>query len=252
MTPTDLFKRCLIQIGVLGRGQNVTQEQLTDAQQLCNMMLGQWAKKRWLIFHLLEIYTQGTGSQYYQLGPNDLQFDSGGAWDQSGLSYDMSLRTNRIEKAFVRLNAGQQSQADFPLQVLRSLEDYSLISAKNIPSGFPYAVYLDPGYPIATLIVWPAIGTQYELHVLMLNPLIRMNDLSTDINLPDEYLDALFWNLCRRLLNSYRKPQDPEISAQAREALNTVKNANMQIPRLQLPRELTRGWNYNIYSDQYN
>jgi hypothetical protein len=249
MTPADLFKTALRQIGVLGRGQNVSAEQLEETKMLCNMMLGQWTRKRWLIFHLLEIYTPGTGSQTYTLGPSTIAWDVGETFTQSGLTSDMSTRMNRIEKAFVRINAGSTNQTDVPLRIIPTYEDWSLIPVKTIAAGFPQAVFLDTGFPEATLYVWPAPSSQYEIHLLLLNPLIRIADVSVDINLPDEYQDAIFWNLCKRLLNSYRKPKDPEIDQQANAALNTVKNANFQLPILQLPAELTRGWDYNIYSD---
>jgi hypothetical protein len=146
---------------------------------------------------------------------------------------------NRIEKAFVRINAGAANQTDLPLQIVRTYEDWSLVPVKLITSGFPQSVFLDSGYPLATLYVWPAPSSLYEIHLLLLNPLIRIADVSTDINLPDEYQDAIFWNLCKRLLNSYRKPKDPEIDQQAAIALNTVRNTNFQLPVLQMPRELT-------------
>ncbi len=251
MTPTDLFSQALRQIGVLGRGQNVSQEQLTDTQTLCNMMLGQWARKRWLIFHLLEIYTQGTGQPTYTLGPDDVQWDPTETWSQSGLSENMSTRVNRVEKAFVRQNAGSSSQVDFPLVVVRSAEDWSGVTVKLTPGGWPQQVFLDSGYPVATLHVWPAPAAIYEIHLLIANPLIRMNDLHVDINMPDEYQDAIFWNLCRRLLNSYRKPADPEIHMQAAAALNTVKNANFQVPLLRIPVGLLSAPNFNIYTGGY-
>jgi hypothetical protein len=251
MTPTDLFKTALRQIGVLGRGQNVSSEQLEETRMLCNMMLGQWARKRWLVFHLLEIYTTGTGSLTYTLGPSDIQWDVGETWSQSGLSSDMSTRTNRIEKAFVRMYPGTPQQTDRPLQIVRTYEDWSMVPAKNVQAGFPQVVFLDTGYPVATLYVWPAPSSLYEIHLLLLSPLIRMNTLNVDINLPEEYQDAIFWNLCKRLLNSYRKPPDPEINAQAMTALNTVKNANFQLPYLRIPADLARpGW-YNVYTDGY-
>jgi hypothetical protein len=251
MTPTDLFKTALRQIGVLGRGQNVSAEQLNETQMLCNMMLGQWTRKRWLVFHLLEIYTTGTGSPTYTLGPGDLQIDSA-SLSQSGLSADMSTRINRVEKAFVRINPGAVTQTDIPLNIVRSAEDWSMQPARLIQSGFPRMVWLDSDYPVAVLHVWPAPSSLYEIHILMFTPLVRMNNLSQDINLPDEYQDAIFWNLCKRLLNSYRKPKDPEIDQQAAVALNTVRNANFQLPVLRMPRELTNGWSYNIYSDNYS
>jgi hypothetical protein len=252
MTPTDLFSQALRQIGVLGRGQNASSEQLNDVRTLCNMMLGQWARKRWLVFHLLEIYTQGTGANSYTLGPGDINWDGGGSWDQSGLSFDMNTRVNRIEKAFVRYNAGLPSQVDYPLTIIRSAEDWSMIPAKNVTAGFPQSVFLDAGYPVSTLQIWPAPSSLYEIHILMLNPLIRMNTLNVDINMPDEYQDAIFWNLCKRLFSSYRKPQDPEVNAQATAALTTVRNANLQLPQLRMPAGLVPRGAYNIYSDSYN
>jgi hypothetical protein len=258
MTPTSLFQQGLRQVGVLGRGQNVSPEQLTDALNLCNMMLGQWARKRWLVFHLLELYVTGNGGGSYLLGPpgnSDFTIhwdDPKLTWDASGLTFDQSFQTNRIEKAFVRLNAGQAGQVDIPLAIVRAAEDWSTIPVKNIVAGLPQMVFLDSGYPVATLEVWPAPSSQYQIHILILNPLVRfdISSLTLDINLPDEYQDALFWNLCRRLMNSYRKPIDPEINIQAAAALNTVKNANFQLSQLRMPADLTRSGSYNIYTDQ--
>jgi hypothetical protein len=226
---------------------------------LCNMMLGQWAKKRWLVFHLLELYATGNGSNVYLLGPQGntdfaVFWDNPNVtWDQSGITFDQSWRVNRIERAFVRINAGQTNQTDLPLSIIPSYEDWSAQPVKLVNAGFPQAVYLDPGFPVAKLYVWPAPSSQYQIHILILNPLIRFDtsSLATDINLPDEYQDAIFWNLCARLLNSYRKPADPFIQQQASAALNTVKNANLQIPTLRLPADLVRSGNYNIYSDSY-
>jgi hypothetical protein len=164
------------------------------------------------------------------LDPDTIAWDVGETWTQSGLSESMSTRINRIEKAFVRINAGAANQTDLPLQIVRTYEDWSLVPVKLITSGFPQSVFLDSGYPLATLYVWPAPSSLYEIHLLLLNPLIRIADVATDINLPDEYQDAIFWNLCKRLLNSYRKPKDPEIDQQAAIALNTVRNTNFQLP----------------------
>lgn len=259
MTPTDLIKLTLRQIGVLGQGQNASAEQLNQALALCNMMLGQWARKRWLVFHLLELYATGSGKNFYLLGPpgnNDFAIfwdDPNHTWDESGLTFDQSFRVNRIEKAFVRQNAGQPSQVDIPLAIVRSAEDWSTIPVKNIASGgFPQMVFLDSGYPVAKLEVWPSPSSQYQIHILILNPLVRFDTLNVDINLPDEYQDAIMYNLAMRLCRPYGKQADPDTKREAATALNTVKNANFQLPQLRVPDFLTRNWNYNIYSDTYN
>jgi hypothetical protein len=44
-------------------------------------------------------------------------------------------------------------------------------------------------------------------------------------------------------------PPDPANDALAKAAMNTIKNANAQIPMLQVPTELVRPARYNVYSD---
>ena len=252
MTPSDLIKLALKAARVLGQGQNATQQQLSDALSLLNMMMGQWARKRWMVFHLLEIKATGNGTPQYRLGPNgDFMYhwdDPAHAWDEAGLSWDQGFRINRLEKAFVRLSTGVAGQVDYPLAIVKSAEDYSTIPIKGM-AGFPQLVWLDSGYPTATLNVYPAPSSAYEIHLLILNPLPRFGQLNVDINLPDEYQDALVYNLARRLLSFYGKAQDPEIAREASAALQTVKSANTQIPNAIMPAQLIGGHGYNLYTD---
>jgi hypothetical protein len=252
VTPTKLIKLSLKATGVLGQGQNATQQQLTDALSLLNMMLGQWARKRWLVFHLIDLQVIGTGAGSYALGPGgDFTISGDVRWDASGLTWDQNFRANRIESAYVRLNAGAAQQTDLPVGIIRAYEDWASIPVKNVMGGLPRVIFVDSGYPTATIHVWPALTSQYELHILLLNPLVRFSELNQDINLPDEYQEALMYNLARRLLSFYRKPIDPEIAVRASTALQTVKGANLQIPQMFLPSAIlpVGGWGYNIYSD---
>lgn len=252
MTPTDLIKLALKAARVLGQGQNATQQQLEDVLALLNMMMGQWARKRWLIFHLLELQVTGTGASTYTLGPGgDVMMAGNVRWDESGIAWDPNFRTNRIESAYVRLNSGAAQQVDLPVAVVRAAEEWALIPAKNVAAGFPQAVFLDTGYPMATLHVWPALSSAYELHLLILNPLVRFSSLNTDINLPDEYQEALVYNLARRIRSWYGVAPDAEINLRSVSALQTVRNANLQLAHLSLPSAiLPRGLGgYNVYTD---
>ncbi len=254
MTPTDLIKLTLKACRVLGQGQNATQQQLNDALSLLNMMMGQWARKRWLVFHLVELYVVGTGANAYALGP-DGDFTPAGdvRWDEAGISWDVNtgIRASRIESAFVRLNAGTPGQTDLPVSVIAAYEDWASIPAKNVQGGLPQIVFLNTGYPVATVNVWPQLSSLYELHILVLSPLARLARLDTDINMPDEYQEALMYNLARRLMSFYGKAPDPEINGRAIASLATVKAANTQIPLLRMPRAVLSGGlgTYNVYTD---
>lgn len=233
MTPRDIIILALKQAGVLGQGQTPSAEDTNDAFKLLNMMMGQWNRKRWLIYRLQDVAFVSTGAASYTVG-------LGGNFN--------TARADRIQAAFVRLLNGP-TPVDAPLAVITSREDYNRIAIKA-QTGFPQAVFYDPTFPLGTLYTWPvALSGIYEIHLTLKIELAQFANLSEDIALPPEYQEALFYNLAGRLRPAYQLPPDPTVSALAKAALNTIRNANGAIPTMQMPRELVGGWGYNVYSD---
>lgn len=234
MTPRDIITLALKDAGVDGVGQTAAAEDLNDAFTKLNMMMSQWNKKRWLIYHLLDVSKVATGAQSYTIG-------TGG---------DFSVtRPDMIDSAFVRfLNTSGASQLDYPLEIIKTREEYNQIALKNLTT-FPRAVFLDSDFPLGAVYVWPIPSSQYEIHLTVKASLPSFANLSDTVNLPPEYSEALLYNLAKRLRPAYQKPADPQINQLARAALETIKAANAQIPMLKMPSGL-RGGNYNIYSDQ--
>ena len=62
------------------------------------------------------------------------------------------------------------------------------------------------------------------------------DDLNAVFNMPDEYEEAIHYNLCIRLCSMYQYPATKEQVGLAKVALNTIKIANAQIPTLSMPR----------------
>jgi len=90
----------------------------------------------------------------------------------------------------------------------------------------------------------------YAVHVQVKEHLAQFTSLEQDINLPAEYLNAIHWNLCVRLFPQYQRQADPLIVSLAKDSLNTLRKANVQIGRLTMPTDLVRPGIYNPYSDQ--
>ncbi len=236
MTPADLITLALKQAGATGVGQAPLPEDLNDAFTMLNMMIGQWNRKRWLIYHLVDVSLVSTGAQSYSIGIN--------------ANFNVA-RPDRIEAAFVRLlSVAAPNQVDYPLAVLQSREDYSRITLKGI-QGWPSAVFYDPTYPLGTLYFWrvPPAAT-FEMHLILKETLAAFSGLNQVINLPNEYQEAIFYNLAMRLRGSYQMPPDPTVMALARASLGTLQAANAAIPVLGMPPGLARLRNYNVYSDQ--
>lgn len=235
MTPLTLITQALKKAGVVGVGQTPEAEDTNDAFSDLNMMLGQWSRRRYLVFHLVDVAKVSTGAASYTVGP-------GGDFNVS--------RPDRIESAYFRsLQQAAPNRPDYPLTVLTAMEDYAAIGLKSIV-GFPQRVFLDTAYPLTTLYVWPIpTAGLYEIHLLLKADLPGFTTLTQDINLPPEYQEAILYNLAVRLGASYKMPADPVVMAIAKSSLSTIRNSNVQIPTLRLPDDLTRSGAYNIYTD---
>jgi hypothetical protein len=79
--------------------------------------------------------------------------------------------------------------------------------------------------------------------------------LDATFNMPEEYEEAIHYNLCVRLTSMYQYPANPVQGKLAILALNAIKSANVQIPTLQMPNSLRNrapGKNFYLFNaDQY-
>lgn len=237
-TPADIVALALVHAGVVGQGQTAGSEDTNNAFALLNMMLSQWSRKRWLVYHLIDVSFTTTGAQSYTVGP-------GGNFD--------TPRPDRIEAAFLRqLLPSMANQIDYPLTVLQSREDYNQIALKTMGT-WPSLVFYDSAYPVGYLYVWPVpAASQFAVHLSLKQTLDQFTSLAQDIILPPEYVPALFYNLAGRLRPAYGMGPDPTITALAKDALNVLRGANTQIPTLRMPAQLVgNARQYNVYSDGY-
>lgn len=73
-----------------------------------------------------------------------------------------------------------------------------------------------------------------------------ISSLDTEINLPDEYAEAIYANLIVRITAHYKYPANPVQGVLAKTSLNVIKNANAQISTLNIPWANRTG--FNIYA----
>lgn len=235
-TPLSLIKRALKKSGVTGVGQTPSADDTQDAFDDLNDMMGQWARKRWLVYSLRDESLVSTGQQSYSIGP--------------GGNFNIP-RPDRLEDAYMRqLFTSPSLQSDYPLRVLQAREDYDRVRLKTL-TAFSGCIFYSPDYPLGNLYPVPVMpGSMYELHIIVKSPLGSFVSLTQTVNLPPEYNEALLYNLAARLRPSYQLAPDPSIIALAEAALNVIKNENAQVPMLKLPVGLrARSPKYNYFSD---
>lgn len=82
------------------------------------------------------------------------------------------------------------------------------------------------------------------------------DSLDAIFNMPPEYEEPIHYNLCVRIVSMYQLPANPVAGKLAILGLNTIRNANSQISKLQMPAALRfggsggAGW-YIFNADQY-
>ena len=187
-------------------------------------MLGQWQRKRWLVYSLAELVVVANGAAAYTVGTNG--------------NFDI-VRPDRLESAFARLINGGLS-VDYPLEVLDDKEDYNLIAFKQLQS-FPSLVYYDPAYPTGTAYFWPIPQAgAYELHLFTKTNLQKFSSISDPLLAPPEYVQAMVYNLAVDMGLTFGLDVKPGLVNKARATLNTIRNANLQVPELGMPDGMPR------------
>lgn len=241
-TTRDVITFALKKAGITASGRAPSAEDTNDALEDLSDMLAQWRRKRWMLWDTTSIGKVSTGADFYTAGP--------------GGDYDLDPRPTRIAAAYLRnlVASGAGLNVDTPVKVIPAREEYDRIAIKRLGSFTQY-VFLDTTYPLASVRPYP-IPTAgiYALFLTFQGTIPRLT-LDTDLEiLPDEYLPAMKFNLARRLRQAYGrgKTPDPELNAMALDALNTIKDANLQIPELVMPRTVVaQSPGYNILSDQF-
>ncbi len=248
MTARRLVTEALHECGHTGVGQTPLADDINAGFLRLNIMISQWAQKRWMIYRLVEGVITSTGAQTYTIGPGgDVALDADGR--------AIALRPDRLENGnFLRqLNSQPGQPVDYPLTLIESKEDYSTIGLKKLNS-FSYMIFYDPAFPLGVLYPWPIPQASiYELHVMFKNELPEFATLDDLINLPPEYNGALLYNLAIRLASYYNIPIPPTspLPGLARDGMNVVRNSNTAITTLKTPQALRRPGLYNIYGDNF-
>jgi|ERR1700721_4022207 len=228
--------------GIIGQGQNLNQFDINLGLRRLNGMLALWGTKRWLVWDLVELgFTSDGRTSPYMVGP--------------GGDYNIARRPDRIEFAFVRQLAQNQGlPVDTPLKVWDAREQYDLNVLKKNFVSYPSGVFLDTSWPVGSMSIYPwPNATQYQIFIAMKNVFPVFTTATLMSQIPDFYVEGFKRNLARIVRQNYGKGRapDPELNEMAKDSLNTIRNANLQVPELRAPMGLpgTGRGAYNIFSD---
>jgi hypothetical protein len=224
-TPTVLIDAALRVIGAVAKGETPSASDRADGLEALQIMFRGWSAERLMIFYYeLENFSL-TGAQSYTIG-------SGGNFN--------TVRPVKIESAYV--NA---SGLDWPIRIIGE-KQYTRIGDKS-EAGTPERLWYNPKYgstALGVIYVWPVSSD--TLYINSLKPLTEPSTVTTTLELPPEYDEAIKWGLVLRLAPEYGRPVDQlwlTMAADAKSDLISYNASNAIDSVLLEMTQMTRRWN---------
>lgn len=176
----ELITKTLRKMAVLGVAQSLDADEAEDIRVELNMMLKGW---------------QRSGPHLWKRTEGSVTLVNATA------SYDLALTLNPLRILSARYR--DTADRDLPMRLF-TREDYFNLPIKT-SSGIPTQYYFDPQRGAPTLYVWP-VKTTITTETVRLTYQKRIDDiddLSNDIDIPQEHFDVVMYALAERLLDDY-------------------------------------------------
>ncbi len=125
--------------------------------------------------------------------------------------------TTKIGKALRVPDARREQGSGVNAQEIKMIQmgriDYLNLPNKNT-SGTPVQFYYDPKIDFGTIFIWPApVSTDNLLRFTYYRPLEVFTDSEDDPDFPNEWIEALVYNLAVRLAPRFGMPLAPEVGS---------------------------------------
>lgn len=237
ITALTIINRAMRLIQVLGTDQTPTANDAADGLYALNAMLDAWSIERLMVYHILQ--------QDFAWTVNQASMTIG-----SGGDFDVSRPTKVVEQGnFLR---DGNNNIDYPLIWLGDWDSYQRILLKSSTSSYPQWLYVDTGYPLMTLYLWPVPTMSLTLYLGSWQPLQTFVSLNEAIELPNGYQRAIEYNLALEIAPEYGtaavvSPRVEKVAATSKMVIKSINRPDL-VARLD-PAIFGRGQPYNIYSD---
>lgn len=235
-TANELILTACQKLGVKESGGTLTASEASDSLSILNSMLDSWSIEGLMIYQTVQ-------SQYsWSAGNTSRTIGTGGNFN--------GPRPDSIEPGtFFR----DQNGIDRPVDILRDRQSYDSYASKTATSTtIPISLFLDPGYPLATLYCYPTPSITLSLFLNYQSSLQNFATVNDSLSLPPGYQWAIEHNLAVALESVFQTAANPSVMKIATESKKIIKrNNHIPITSYTEAADLTssRG-GYNVYADR--
>ena len=179
LTAAQIIEKAFHVLGKAAEGEALTPRMLSDGLSSFNLLLK----------------TIGAREGLWQKTERSL------ALIASTPSYGLTPKPGRVLSVRIR-----NGDIDTPL-VEMTREEYFNMAAKVVPAGTPSSFYYDPQRSTGTLYLWPApspaVAAAQTLELTYLRRIEDMVSTNDDLDMPQEWLETVVWNLATALETEY-------------------------------------------------
>ncbi len=184
--------------------------QKNNALEIFNDMISNWSSDGIMIpYNTTESLSLVVGKAAYTIGSGV----TGGNFN--------TVRPLKIINAFIR----DSNSDDHPVDVTMTQKEYNAIIEKDANER-PTRLYYDPQYPNGYIYFDYEPSTAETLYLVSEKPITELALLTTTVNLPDIYKEALIYNLTVRLAHEYDNELLPGVLKIADISKNNIENIN--------------------------
>jgi hypothetical protein len=216
-TALAIVSRALRKIGALAQGESVSASEAADALTELNGMVNEWSTNNLLVYANVREEFSFTASQAsYTLG-------SGGNWS--------TTRPVEIWKVMLGDNT-QTPPLELPIDIITDKRLWAEIPNKDLTDAYPEKVFRFNTWPLDTLQFWPVPTTAHKAVIYSEKPLSSFSLISSTVDLPDGYENALVYNLAVRLAPEYDKEASRTVQRIAWSTLKDIERMNSEVPTM--------------------
>lgn len=209
-TANDIITRALRLTGSLGVGEALEASEAADGLTALNSMVSSWALEKLMLFKF-DTVSYAPTTESFTIGPTgDL----------------VTARPVAILSAYRR-----NDDLDWPVDVIERVQ-YESIIQKNLESLLQ-VIYYKPDYPNGRVFCWPVTNSD-TLYLSVQQELSSFPTLTTELNLPPGYQEALTFNLAVLMAPEYSAEASPTVVRRAMNSKRLIKTVNNEVPLMSL------------------
>ena len=211
-TVRELIQDSLELLGEMGVGEPMSAEDGANGLLRLNSMLASWSTRRLFIYNItIASFTLVANDADYTIGPTG-DF--------------VATRPLRVDAACILLTVNGNDLKVKDLDILTQGE-YVELSDKAASAVIPEKLYVDNGFPNATLYLFPRpSGSATKIQLSTWTPLSQFAALGDSYSFPPGYYEAITFNLAIQLGPRYNRRPDEALAAKALEAMSAIQNLN--------------------------